>query len=135
MKLAEDVVSDVLESWRRDGSVALARTASNDPGKYLDFIAKVLPKEVKLEISHPTDGMSDDELAEALEHYRAIAALKAGAIEGEMRNVTPALAAPIEASALKKEREKAAVRADLEEQAARIEAAERDKHINPEDLF
>ena len=125
VKLAEDVVADVLESWRRDGPVALARTAFSDPGKYLDFIAKVLPKEVKLEISTPTDGMSDDELAEVLEHYRAIAALKAGAIEGEMRDVTPALAAPsFETPPVPEAEQRAeAERQDLLDQSDAINAA------------
>lgn len=66
VKLAENVVSDVLDSWREHGPVALARVACLDPGKYLDFIAKVLPREVKLEISTPTDGMTDEQLQEML---------------------------------------------------------------------
>lgn len=76
VKLAENVVSDVLDSWREHGPIALARVACLDPGKYLDFIAKVLPREVKLEISTPTDGMSDERLAELLEYAERMAGLR-----------------------------------------------------------
>lgn len=90
VKLAEDVVTDVLDSWRQHGPVVLERLACLDPGKYLDFIAKVLPREVKLEISTPTDGMSDERLHEMMEVAQRMIALKSGqVIEGNMRNVTP----------------------------------------------
>jgi hypothetical protein len=77
VKLAEDVVSDVLESWRRDGPAALARVACFDPGKYIDFIAKVLPKEVKLEVTTPTDRLSDDQLEAMIEFSERMAGLHA----------------------------------------------------------
>src|SRR4051794_26184725 len=59
VKLAEDVVANVLESWRKNGPVVLERLACFEPSKYADFIAKVLPREVKVEYTI-TDGISDE---------------------------------------------------------------------------
>lgn len=139
VKLVEDVVTDVLDSWRRDGPIALARVASLEPGKYLDFIAKVLPREVKLEITTPTDGLSDERLTEMLDVLDAIAAGKT--IEGEARNVTlPALAAPApvpfaDVPLRKVEQAQAAKERDLRRQAEHPNGVTAPQPINPEDLF
>lgn len=95
VKLAEDVVADVLESWQKNGPVVLERLAYFEPAKYADFVAKVLPREVKVEYSM-TDGISDERLERMLEFAEQMAA-RGAVIEGELRNVTsppPALEEP-----------------------------------------
>lgn len=87
VKLAEDVVADVLESWRKEGPTVLARLACFEPGKYADFIAKVLPREVKVEYT-VTDGISDDQLERMIDFAQQMAA-RGAVIEGHVRNVTP----------------------------------------------
>jgi len=123
-KLAEDVVTDVLESWRRDGPVVLARLAALDPGKYADFIAKVLPREVKVE-HRMIDSISDEELQMMLEIAERMAA-GAIIIEGNAVDVTPkALAAPAPfegAPTTKAAQEREALRADLGAQGDRLNA-------------
>lgn len=99
VKLVEDVVTDVLDSWRQHGPIVLERLACLDPGKYADFIAKVLPREVKIEHTTFTDGMSDEQLERMLEIAERFAA--GAVIEGSMRNVTPppfSIAPPTEAA-------------------------------------
>ena len=77
VKLAEDVVTDVLDSWRQHGPVVLERLACLDPGKYADFIAKVLPREVKIEHTSNLDDVSDEMLSIMIEHAERIMAAKA----------------------------------------------------------
>lgn len=116
VKLVEDVVSDVLESWQRDGPVALARVAALDPSKYLDFIAKVLPREVKVEHATPIDGLTDDQLERLLAFAEAKMA-EAKTIEGEMRNITPSLPPPLaDAPPTSAQQRAEAVRRDMEDQ-------------------
>ncbi|MCH4151441.1 MAG: hypothetical protein LKF30_05775 [Sphingobium sp.] len=123
-KLAEDVVTDVLDSWRRDGPVVLARLAALDPGKYADFIAKVLPREVKVE-HRMIDSISDEELQFMLDMAERMAA-GAIIIEGNAVDVTPkALAAPApfdSAPTTKAAQEREALRADLGAQGDRLNA-------------
>lgn len=116
VKLAENVVSDVLDSWLRDGPAALARVAHTDPGKYLDFIAKVLPREVKLEVTTPTDDLTIDKL-------ESLIAFAEQQLAGRMINVTPvAESAPSLPPPRPEERRAEAVRLGLEDETRQIEA-------------
>lgn len=125
VKLVEDVVSDVLDSWRQHGPIVLERLACLDPGKYADFIAKVLPREVKVEHTSNLDDVSDDLLAIMLEQAEArLAATKT--IDGTvLKNVTPALPPPLaDAPPTSAQIAAEAQRRDLHDQHDALRAAE-----------
>ena len=123
VKLVEDVVTDVLDSWRQHGPIVLERLACLDPGKYADFIAKVLPREVKIEHTTFTDGMSDEQLERMLEIAERFAAGRV--IEGSMRNVTPTLPPPLaDAPPTEAAQRAEALRRDLHDQHDALRAVE-----------
>lgn len=136
-KLAEDVVSDVLESWRQHGPIVLERLACLDPGKYADFIAKVLPREVKVE-HRMIDSISDEELQTMLDIAERMAA-GGVIIEGTAVEAAPSLPPPMAAAPPTSAEQRAqALRRDLNDQHDAIEAAAPtlpSQDIRPEDLF
>ena len=84
-------MADIEAAWKEQGRTVIDRAMFHDPVGVLKALVPILPKNVKLEISNPTDEMSDAQLRAMIEHFEAIAA-RGQAIEGEMRNVTPTLA-------------------------------------------
>ena len=146
-KLGEAFVTDLYNDWLDHGIEAVARVRFSKPHVYLAIIGRILPQ--KIEISTPTDSLSDERLAEMLEIAERMAGLQAE--QAKVIDVTPTLPAPavtIETLATPPSRSPgrdaaaAAKRADLEDQAAaarhgepaRPSAAAVDE-INPEDLF
>jgi hypothetical protein len=132
-KLAEDVITDVLESWRQNGPVVLERLACLDPGKYADFIAKVLPREVKVE-HRMIETISDEDLQVMLDIAERMAA-GGVIIEGTAIDVTPkTLAAPApfdDGPTRKADQEREALRADLHDQHDAIESVAAVKQALP----
>ena len=89
-RLSEKFFAALHDDFEENGVAAIARMRFHDPSTYVSVIAKLMPQ--KLEITTPTDGMTDDRLAELLDYAERMAAAHAGmVIEGQMRNVTPAL--------------------------------------------
>lgn len=146
-RLGEKFFAALHDDFEENGVAAIARMRFHDPSTYISVIAKLMPQ--KLEITTPTDGLSDERLIELLEIAERMAGLQAE--QAKVIDVTPALPAPpvtIETLAAPPSRnpgrDAAAVakRADLEDQAAaarhgepaRPSAAVVDE-INPEDLF
>lgn len=147
-RLSEKFFAALHDDFMENGVAAIARVRFHDPSTYISVIAKLMPQ--KLEITTPTDGLSDERLAEMLEFAERMAGLHAE--QAKVIDVTPtALPAPavtIETLATPPSRSPgrdaaaAAKRADLEDQAAaarhgepaRPSAATIDE-INPEDLF
>lgn len=86
-RLSEKFFAALHDDFEENGVAAIARVRFHDPSTYISVIAKLMPQ--KLEITTPTDGLSDDRLAELLEYADRMAA--GSVIEGQMRNVTPAL--------------------------------------------
>lgn len=118
-KLGEKFLAALHEDFEQHGVEAIARVRFLRPDVYVQVLAKILPQ--KIEISTPTDGMTDERLAEMLEMAERMVALKT--IEGTAVDVTPrALAAPITGPTLKVDQEREALRVDLRAQHDRIEA-------------
>jgi hypothetical protein len=70
---------DLVEAWERDGKAALSHMADEDPAKFVQVCASLMPREVALEVSGPLTEMSDEELRAALQSIRQ---LRASAIDG-----------------------------------------------------
>lgn len=143
-RLSEKFFAALHDDFMENGVAAIARVRFHDPSTYMSVIAKLMPQ--KLEITTPTDGMSDERLAEMLEFAERMAGLQAE--HAKVIDVTPTLPAPaitIETLATPPSRSPgrdaaaAAKRADLEDQAAAVQRHEPARpasdEINPEDLF
>ena len=74
-KLAKRFFEDLYASWEEQGEGALARAAFHDPMGYVAVVARLMPQ--KIEVSTPTDGMSDERLAELLDVAERMARLRA----------------------------------------------------------
>lgn len=146
-RLSEKFFAALHDDFMENGVAAIARVRFHDPSTYISVIAKLMPQ--KLEITTPTDGLSDERLAEMLEFAERMAGLQAE--QAKVIDVTPTLPAPavtIETLATPPSRSPgrdaaaAAKRADLEDQAAAarhgepaLPSAAVVDEINPEDLF
>lgn len=73
-KLGKRFFEDVYAAWEEQGESVLARAAFHDPMGFASMVARLMPQ--KLEITTPTDGMSDERLAEMLELAERMAALR-----------------------------------------------------------
>lgn len=76
-KLANAVMVDTLAAWEKHGRIALDRLAVLEPDKFTTFIAKVLPKEIKVEHTTATEDMSDERLADLIDFADQMVTLKA----------------------------------------------------------
>jgi hypothetical protein len=61
------------KDFAEHGEKVIAQVREDKPDQYLKVIASILPKEIKVDVG-ALDGMSDDELADALETVRALVA-------------------------------------------------------------
>jgi len=77
-KLAQRYFEDLYHAWEEQGESVIARAMFQDPVAVLGIIGRLMPQ--KLEITTPTDGMSDERLAEMLDMAERMAALKAGVV-------------------------------------------------------
>lgn len=95
-KLAKRFFEDVYAAWEEQGESVIARAFFHDPVASMQMVARLMPQ--KIEISTPTDGMSDERLAEMLEYAERRAGLRAEAarviqgqvIEGQVIEGEPA---------------------------------------------
>ncbi len=62
-KLSEDFLRDMSEVWDAHGKAALLDVAQNDPAKFVQVAACLIPKEMKIETVRRAAELSDDELA------------------------------------------------------------------------
>jgi hypothetical protein len=79
-KLQSDFLRDLAEAWELEGKGALRIMVREEPGKFVQVCASLMPKEVALEVGGPLADLSDDELLEALQ---AVKELRARTIELE----------------------------------------------------
>lgn len=77
-KLAKRFFEDLYAAWEEQGESVIARAAFHDPVAMLNVVARLMPQ--KIEVSTPTDGMSDERLAEMLEVAERMAAIRAGQV-------------------------------------------------------
>lgn len=75
-KLAQRFFEDTYAAWEEQGPSVLARAAFHDPVAFANMVARLMPQ--KIEVSTPTDGMSDERLAEMLDLAERMARLRAG---------------------------------------------------------
>lgn len=68
--------NDLHALWQEQGEAVLRRAAFEKPMEFASMVAKLMPQ--KLEISTPTDGLSDDRFASLIDLAERMAALKAG---------------------------------------------------------
>lgn len=90
-KLARRFFNDLYHAWEEQGESAIARAAFHDPMGFVRVVASLMPQ--KLEVTHPTDGLTDERLAQLLELAERMAELRAqglvAADEKRLINVTP----------------------------------------------
>lgn len=94
-KLAKRFFEDVYAAWEEQGESVIARAFFHDPVASMQMVARLMPQ--KIEISTPTDGMSDERLAEMLEYAERMAGLKAEAakvLQGQVIDAEPQAALP-----------------------------------------
>lgn len=160
-RLSEKFFAALHDDFEENGVAAIARMRFHDPSTYVSVIAKLMPQ--KLEISTPLDGLSDERLAEMLDHFERLTA--GTVIEGDVRNITPALpplaAAPPTEAAQRAEEQRRGLNDQhdaldavapvipastlphpvgravplADRDAERRNVAKLDDEINPEDLF
>jgi hypothetical protein len=80
--------NDLHALWQEQGEAVLRRAAFEKPMEFASMVAKLMPQ--KLEITTPTDGLSDDRIEALITLAERMAALKAGVppsmtIEGTAR--------------------------------------------------
>lgn len=78
-KLAEDFVGDALNAWKEHGPAALKTMATEEPSKFCQMVAGILPKEIKVETA-PEQEMTDDELVTYLDRLKSL--VRTAALEG-----------------------------------------------------
>jgi hypothetical protein len=79
-KLQSGFLRDLAEAWEREGAAALRIMVKEEPSKFVQVCASLMPKEVALDVGGPLAELSDEELLEALQ---AVKELRARTIEAE----------------------------------------------------
>lgn len=97
-KLAQRFFEDTYAAWEEQGPSVLARAAFHDPVAFANMVARLMPQ--KIEVSTPTDGMSDERLAELLDFAERMAGLKAEQAKVLQSEVIEAAALPSHAHKL-----------------------------------
>lgn len=135
VKLGEKFFTALQADFEEHGIEAIARMRFLRPDVYVSVIAKLMPQ--KIEISTPTDGMTDERLAELLDFAERMAGLKT-----EQAKVIDAVAPNALAFApqppTSAEQRAEAVRRDMLDQSDAANAAAPklpSQDIKPEDLF
>jgi hypothetical protein len=76
-KLGEAFLTDMLEGWQKDGKRAIARVIRDRPHAFLQTMAALMPKELKIDTG-PFEGLSDDDLTTILDVIRSALAAESG---------------------------------------------------------
>lgn len=74
--VANKFFEDLHGLWQEQGEAVLRRAAFEKPMEFASMVAKLMPQ--KLEITTPTDGLSDDRIEALITLAERMAALKAG---------------------------------------------------------
>ena len=78
-KLQTDFLRDLAEAWELDGKGALWVMCKEEPSRFVQVCASLMPKEVAFEVGGPLAELSDEDLADMLEVVRQ---LRASTING-----------------------------------------------------
>jgi hypothetical protein len=68
-KFQAGFLRDLAEAWERDGAAALKVMVKEDPSKFVQVCAALMPRELAVEHSELGD-LSDDDVAALLDHVR-----------------------------------------------------------------
>ena len=121
VKLSQKFFEALSADFEEHGVEAIARMRFLRPDVYVSVIAKLMPQ--KIEISTPTDGMTDEQL-ERLIAYAEAKIAEANTIEGRTITVAPSLPPPLaEAPPTSAEQRAEAVRRDMLDQSDAANAA------------
>jgi hypothetical protein len=77
-KLQSAFLRDLAEAWERGGKAALKIMLAEEPSRFVQVCASLMPKEVALDVGGPLAELSDAELRELME---AVKQLRARTIE------------------------------------------------------
>ena len=64
-RISKAFLRDMLADWEVHGRATIARVRDEKPERYLQLVAQLVPREVKVEVSE-LEAMSDEELRQAL---------------------------------------------------------------------
>ena len=67
-RVTKRFLEDLADDFEANGKEAIVAAREKDPARYVTIIASLLPKEMIIE--RPLEGLSDDELAAAIEQLR-----------------------------------------------------------------
>ena len=73
-RITSAFLTDLLEAWQRDGKAALRVMAKQEPTKFVQCVATLMPRQIELDVNGPLSEMSDEEIADALAAVRRIRA-------------------------------------------------------------
>jgi hypothetical protein len=62
-RINQAFMRDMLKFWERGGTQVIERVALEQPGTLLKCLTMLVPRELKVEHSNPTQALSDDQLA------------------------------------------------------------------------
>jgi hypothetical protein len=63
-KLSEDFFRDLSDAWKAFGKPALMATAWTEPAKFVSVVASLMPRDVKVDVTHAiVDQLTDEQLA------------------------------------------------------------------------
>jgi hypothetical protein len=69
-KLQTCFLNDLLERWEIDGKNAMNLMAKEEPSKFVQVAAALMPREVSMEIGSPLRELTDEQLQHAIEQWR-----------------------------------------------------------------
>jgi hypothetical protein len=72
-KLQAGFLRDLAEAWELEGKGALRIMVKEEPAKFVQVCASLMPREVSLEVGRPLSDMSDEEVHELLARFRDMA--------------------------------------------------------------
>jgi hypothetical protein len=79
-KLQTDFLRDLADAWELEGVGALRIMVKEEPAKFVQVVAGLMPREVQMELAGPLGELSDQELTDMLEVVRQ---LRASTINGK----------------------------------------------------
>ena len=73
-KLTNDFLTALAKDFAEHGEVVIKLVRIEEPATYFKALVSLMPKELQLSTDNELSGLSDDELAEAIEHIKALRA-------------------------------------------------------------
>lgn len=121
-KFTEQFFEDIREAWARDGQSVISRAFFLDPVASLKAVAGLMPREAKLEVTRPLDGLSDDQMDRMIAYAEEkLAELQGDVIEGAL-SFNEERSGVLDAPGSTRAQDKAAAtRLDLSDETDRIE--------------